>query len=128
MLVPNSLLEAAPDALRGRLASVAAAVLAYPGLRIEVEGHTDSGNSESAGMRFTQELAAHVRGMLVAQGIAAPSITSAGYGGTRPTASNQTAVGRQQNRRVEIVISGDAIGTMPVWERTYTLERRPLPR
>jgi flagellar motor protein MotB len=126
VVLPNSLVESAPDAVRGRLASVAAALRMYPGLRIEVEGNTDSAGA--AGTRFTEELAAHVRDMLVAQGIAPASITAAGYGSARPTASNQTAVGRQQNRRVEIVISGDAIGTMPVWDRTYSLERRPRPR
>jgi len=128
VLIPNSLLESAPEAVRSHLASVASAVLLYPALRIEVEGHTESGNSESAGTRFTQELAAHVRDKLVAQGITPASITAAGYGSTRPTASNQISVGRRQNRRVEVVISGDAIGSMPVWDRTYTLERRPLPR
>lgn len=126
VLIPNSLIEGAPDSVRTRVGAVASAVMAYPGLRVEVEGHTD-GNGAAA-TRFTEQLAAHVRDMLVAQGVPSGSVTAAGYGGSRPTASNASAVGRQQNRRVEIVISGQAIGGLPVWERTYSLDRKPLPR
>jgi outer membrane protein OmpA-like peptidoglycan-associated protein len=128
VLIPNLLLESAPEAVRGRVASITSAASSYRGLRFAVEAHTDSGTSESASMRFTEELAAHVRDMLVARGIPVTSVTAAGYGSTRPTASNQTAVGRQQNRRVEVVISGEAIGNMPVWDQPYSLERRPLTR
>ena len=128
VVIPNSLVESAAEAVRGRLASVASAVAAYPGLRVEVEGNTDNSHSASASRVLSDELATRVRDMLVPAGIAASSISAVGYGGSRPTASNQTAAGRELNRRVEIVVSGDAIGTMPAWERTYSLERRPLPR
>lgn len=128
VLIPNSLVESAPDAIRDRIAVVASAVSAYPGMRFEVDANTDSGTSENASMRYTQELAAHVRDMLVAQGVPATSVTAIGYGSSRPTESNQTAVGRQQNRRVEIVIAGEAIGNMPVWDQPYSLARPPLPR
>ena len=122
------MLEASPEGIRGRLAIVASAVAAYPGLRIEVDGNTDAGGSAAASQRASQELAVRVRDMLATQGVPPASISAYGYGTSRPTASNQTAYGRQQNRRVELVISGDPIGTMPVWERTYSLERHPQPR
>jgi flagellar motor protein MotB len=59
--------------------------------------------------------------MLVARGLAANRCTARGLGDSRPLVSNSSAAGREQNRRVEIVISGDAIGTLPFWDRTYSL-------
>lgn len=127
VIIPNSLLQASPEGVRGRLGIVASAMSTYPGLRAEVDGNADAG-AAAASLKASQEVAGRVRDMLVGQGLPAASMTSYGYGNSRPTASNQTAYGKQQNQRVEIVISGDAIGTMPVWERTYTLQRHPQPR
>jgi outer membrane protein OmpA-like peptidoglycan-associated protein len=53
-----------------------------------------------------------VRDYLIKEGIAQGSVTSRGFGKDQPVASNETAAGRQQNRRVELVISGDGIGAM----------------
>ena len=90
---------------------------AYPGLQIAVEGSSDSAaNDAQAGKR-----AESVRQMLVARGLAANHCTARGLGDSRPLVANSTAAGREQNRRVEIVISGDPIGTLPFWDRTYSL-------
>ncbi len=125
VIVPNLRLENGPamDNTRRRLAMVASQLKAYPGLRIEAEGHTDGGNPEAA-RRLSIELASRVRDMLVMEGVSPSSISLQGFGGTRPLASNATAAGREQNRRVEIVITGDAIGNIANWDRTYDLKSR----
>jgi flagellar motor protein MotB len=95
-----------------------AAVLA-PGarLRVDVEGYTDS-----AADRATSEGRAEaVQRILLSQGLPGNLVSAHGLGDARPLASNDTPAGREQNRRVEIVISGDAIGTMANWDRTYSL-------
>jgi outer membrane protein OmpA-like peptidoglycan-associated protein len=85
-------------------------VIAHPGLRLEVEGHTDSVGSDDYNQQLSEKRAGAVRDYLVQQGISADGIVSRGLGKTQPVASNDTAEGRQQNRRVELVLSGDAIG------------------
>lgn len=96
---------------RERLAKVSGIVLAHPGLRLEVEGHTDSIGSDEYNQQLSEERADAVRSYLVQQGIPESAIVARGLGKSSPVASNDTAEGRQQNRRVEMVISGDAIGT-----------------
>jgi len=96
---------------RERLAKVSGIVLAHPGLHLDVEGHTDSVGGDEYNMQLSQRRAEAVRGYLIQQGIAEDTIVSHGYGKTQPVASNDTPEGRQQNRRVELVLSGDAIGT-----------------
>ncbi len=96
---------------REKLAKLSGIVLAYPGLKLQVEGHTDSVGSDEFNMTLSQKRADAVRDYLVAQGIAGDAITSQGFGKADPVASNDTAAGRQQNRRVEIVVSGEVIGT-----------------
>jgi outer membrane protein OmpA-like peptidoglycan-associated protein len=96
---------------REKLARVAGIVLAHPGLRLEVEGHTDSVGSDEYNQRLSEQRANSVREYLVSQGVQAANITSKGLGETMPVASNDNAAGRQQNRRVELVVSGDVIGT-----------------
>jgi outer membrane protein OmpA-like peptidoglycan-associated protein len=98
-------------AAREKLAKVSGILLAYPGLKLQVEGHTDSVGSDEFNQRLSEQRAGVVRDYLVAQGVAADAITAAGFGKTRPIASNDTAEGRQQNRRVEIVVNGEAIDT-----------------
>jgi outer membrane protein OmpA-like peptidoglycan-associated protein len=84
-------------------------VLAHPGLRLEVEGHTDSVGSDEMNQVLSEKRAGAVRDYLTGQGIAGDSITSKGLGETSPVVENTTAAGRQQNRRVELVVSGDII-------------------
>ena len=95
---------------RERLAKVSGIVLAYPGLRLQVEGHTDSIGSDEYNRRLSEERADAVRDYLIQQGIKHDAITAAGFGKSEPVASNETPEGRQQNRRVELVVTGTAIG------------------
>ena len=95
---------------RERLAKVSGIVLAYPSLHLQVEGHTDSVGTDEYNQTLSEKRAESVRDYLVQQGIAADSIEAKGFGKTLPVASNETPEGRQQNRRVELVLSGDAIG------------------
>ena len=96
---------------REKLAKVAGIVSGHPGLRLDVEGHTDSVGGDEYNQQLSEQRGGAVRDYLTAQGMAANSLTSKGFGKTQPVASNDTAQGRQQNRRVELVISGEIIGT-----------------
>lgn len=98
-----------PEA-REKLAKVAGIVAGHPGLRLAVEGHTDSVGGDDYNQQLSEDRGESVRDYLVQQGIAGTSVSSKGFGKTQPVASNETASGRQQNRRVELVISGDIIG------------------
>lgn len=104
--------ELAPGA-RERLAKVSGILLAYPSLHVQVEGHTDSVGTDEYNQTLSENRASAVRDYFVQQGVPADSITSRGFGKTQPIASNDTPEGRQQNRRVELVLSGDAIGNNP---------------
>lgn len=95
---------------RERLAKVSGIVLAYPSLHLQVEGHTDSVGSDEYNQTLSEKRADAVRDFLVQQGVSAESIEARGFGKAVPIASNDTPEGRQQNRRVELVLSGDAIG------------------
>ena len=96
---------------REKLSKISGIVLAYPTLKLEVEGYTDSVGTDQSNMVLSENRATSVRDFLVKQGIAASSITSSGFGEEQPVATNDTAAGRQQNRRVELVVSGDIIGS-----------------
>jgi outer membrane protein OmpA-like peptidoglycan-associated protein len=96
---------------REKLAKISGIVLAYPTLRLQVEGHTDSVGSDDLNMKLSENRATSVRDFMVSEGIVDSSITSHGFGKSQPVATNDTAAGRQQNRRVELVVSGDVIGT-----------------
>jgi outer membrane protein OmpA-like peptidoglycan-associated protein len=96
---------------REKLAKIGGIVLAHPGLKLEVEGHTDNVGSDEYNQRLSEQRANSVRDYLVSQGVSADSVTALGLGKTRPVTDNNTAAGRQQNRRVELVVSGEAIGT-----------------
>jgi outer membrane protein OmpA-like peptidoglycan-associated protein len=102
--------ELKPEA-RERLARVSGILLAYSSLKVAIEGHTDSTGSDEFNQRLSEQRAEAVRDYLVSQGVAAGGITARGFGSMQPVASNDTAEGRQHNRRVELVLSGDAIGT-----------------
>ena len=95
---------------REKMAKVSGILLAYPGLKIQVEGHTDSIGTDEYNLKLSQERSDSVRNYLVSQGVPAPTVTSVGFGKANPVASNDTAAGRQQNRRVELVVSGQPIG------------------
>ncbi len=95
---------------REKLAKIAGIVLAHSGLKLQVEGHTDSVGGEEYNQRLSEERANSVRNYLMSQGVPPDAITARGFGKTQPIASNDTAVGRQLNRRVEMVVSGDVIG------------------
>jgi outer membrane protein OmpA-like peptidoglycan-associated protein len=96
---------------REKLAKVAGILLSHRGLKLQIEGHTDSVGSTEYNQRLSENRADSVRTYLVEQGIAANSVGTAGFGETMPVASNDTAAGRQQNRRVELIVSGESIGT-----------------
>jgi outer membrane protein OmpA-like peptidoglycan-associated protein len=96
---------------REKLAKVAGIVSGHPGLRLDVEGHTDSIGGDDYNQRLSEQRGGAVRDYLTQEGMAASSVTAKGLGKADPVASNDTASGRQQNRRVEIVISGEVIGT-----------------
>ena len=95
---------------REKLAKVAGILLAYPGLNIEVGGYTDNVGGDQMNQTLSENRAGSVRDYLVQQGVATNSVSARGFGNTLPVASNGNSAGRQQNRRVELVVSGDAIG------------------
>ncbi len=95
---------------REKLAKVAGVLLGHPGLVLAVEGHTDSVGADDYNQNLSEQRGGAVRDYLIKEGIAGNSVTSKGFGKDQPVASNDTAAGRQQNRRVELVVSGEAIG------------------
>lgn len=99
-------------AVREKLAKIAGIVSSHPGLKLEIEGHTDSVGSDAYNQRLSENRAQSARDYLVSQGIPADSIVSRGFGETNPIESNDTAQGRQKNRRVEMIVSGEAIGSL----------------
>lgn len=96
---------------REKLARLSGIILAHPGLNLEIEGHTDSTGGDKLNQNLSEQRAAKVRTYLIEQGLSGDSITSKGFGKTMPVADNSTAAGRQLNRRVEIIVSGEAIGS-----------------
>jgi outer membrane protein OmpA-like peptidoglycan-associated protein len=108
---------------RERLAKVSGIVIAHPGLHLEVEGHTDAVGSDDYNQKLSENRAQAVRDYLIQQGIPDNSIVSRGLGKTQPVATNDTAEGRQQNRRVELVLSGEAIGGMKTASATTVVPK-----
>jgi outer membrane protein OmpA-like peptidoglycan-associated protein len=96
---------------REKLAKISGIVLAYPSLRLAIEGNTDSVGTEAFNQQLSEQRAGSVRSYLTQQGVPESSTTATGFGKTQPIASNDTAEGRQQNRRVELIVSGEVIGT-----------------
>jgi outer membrane protein OmpA-like peptidoglycan-associated protein len=95
---------------REKLAKVAGILLAYPGLNIAVGGYTDNVGGDAMNQKLSENRAGSVRDYLVNEGVSANAVTAHGYGNSSPVASNNNASGRQQNRRVELLVSGEAIG------------------
>jgi outer membrane protein OmpA-like peptidoglycan-associated protein len=95
---------------REKLARVAGILATHPDLKIEVEGHTDSVGGDDYNQQLSERRAESVRSYLVQQKIPAAAVHAEGFGESRPVASNDTPAGRQQNRRVELVVSGESIG------------------
>jgi outer membrane protein OmpA-like peptidoglycan-associated protein len=124
---PRGLVATVPDsafdgselhaAVSGQLARLAAIMQAHPGLRADVDGNADT----SAGEEMSSRRAEAVRRALIAQGLPDSSVTAHGLGDTRLFGPNSTAEGRAANRRVEVVISGDPIGDLPLWDHTHAL-------
>ena len=96
---------------REKLAKISGIVLAYPELQLAIEGNTDSIGGDAYNQVLSEKRAEAVRSYLTEQGLPGSSMTAAGFGETRPATSNDTAEGRQINRRVELVVSGEVIGT-----------------
>jgi outer membrane protein OmpA-like peptidoglycan-associated protein len=95
-------------------------VNAHPGLRVTVEGHSDGPGSE--GVAYRRAMA--VRDALTSSGLSANMVECHSLGNSRPLGPNNTESGREENRRVEIIVSGDPIGKYPFWDRPYTLGSR----
>jgi outer membrane protein OmpA-like peptidoglycan-associated protein len=106
---------------REKLAKVAGILLAYPGLNIEVGGYTDNVGGDAMNQTLSENRAGSVRDYLVQEGVSTNSVSAKGFGNTLPVASNDNSAGRQQNRRVELLVSGDAIGN-PVNATTGNLQ------
>jgi len=106
---------------REKLAKVAGILLAYPGLNVEVGGYTDNVGGDAMNQTLSENRAGSVRDYLVQQGVSTNSVSARGFGNTLPVASNDNSAGRQQNRRVELLVSGDAIGS-PVNATTGSLQ------
>jgi outer membrane protein OmpA-like peptidoglycan-associated protein len=98
-----------PEA-REKLAKVSGILLAYPNLKLQVEGYTDNIGSDEYNQKLSEERADGVLDYLVSQSVAEANVTAKGYGKSDPVADNSTNEGRAQNRRVELVVSGAAIG------------------
>jgi outer membrane protein OmpA-like peptidoglycan-associated protein len=98
-----------PEA-REKLAKVSGILLGYPNLKLQIEGYTDSVGSDEYNQKLSEQRAGTVREYLVSQSVPDNNVTAAGYGKTHPVADNSTNTGRAQNRRVELVVSGAAIG------------------
>ncbi len=96
---------------REKLAKISGIVLAHSGLNLQVEGHTDSVGGDEFNQQLSERRADSVRDFLLQQGVPASTVSARGFGKTQPVAGNDTAEGRQRNRRVELVVTGEAIGT-----------------
>jgi outer membrane protein OmpA-like peptidoglycan-associated protein len=93
-----------------KLAKLSGIIQAHPGLNLAIEGYTDNTGSPDFNLKLSQQRADAVRQFLITQGLSPDTITSKGLGQSDPVADNSTAAGRQQNRRVEIIVSGQVIG------------------
>jgi outer membrane protein OmpA-like peptidoglycan-associated protein len=106
---------------REKLAKVAGILIAYPGLNIAVGGYTDNVGGDAMNQTLSENRAGAVRSYLVEEGVSTNSVTAQGFGNSSPVASNDNSAGRQENRRVELVVSGEAIGS-PVNATTGSLQ------
>ena len=114
-------------AAREKLAKISGIVLAYPGLKLQVEGHTDSVGSDAYNQKLSEKRANNVRDYLIKQSVPEDVITAMGFGKADPVADNKTAKGRQLNRRVEMVVSGEVIGTKIGSQQQPPISTTPAP-
>lgn len=114
-------------AAREKLAKISGIVLAYPGLKLQVEGHTDSVGSDAYNQKLSEKRANNVRDYLIKQSVPEDVITAMGFGKADPVADNKTAKGRQLNRRVEMVVSGEVIGTKIGGQQQPPATTTPVP-
>jgi outer membrane protein OmpA-like peptidoglycan-associated protein len=127
---PRGLVVTVPDTsfdgsqLKGtsteQVARIGRILAAQPGLRVQIEGYTDGGNSEALSASRAQA----VQGVLLGAGVPANMTSARGLGDSRLITSNATASGRVENRRVEIVVSGESLGSLPYWDHPYSLLRK----
>jgi outer membrane protein OmpA-like peptidoglycan-associated protein len=110
------------------LAKVAGILQSYPGLKVQVEGYTDSIGSDDFNQKLSDNRAAGVKNFLISQGVSSGNITSQGFGKNDPVADNATSSGRTQNRRVNMVVSGDAIGIVENPGASAAPQGQPSPR
>jgi outer membrane protein OmpA-like peptidoglycan-associated protein len=96
-------------AAREKLSKIAGILSTHKRLKIEAEGHTDSNGSDAYNQTLSEQRAANTRNYLIQQGVASDAISSKGFGEGSPIATNDTDAGRQENRRVELVVSGDGL-------------------
>ena len=113
-------------AAREKLAKISGIVLAYPTLYLAIEGNTDSVGGDAYNQQLSEDRAGSVRDYLATEGIPAASMTARGFGKSQPVTSNDSAAGRQQNRRVELVVSGEVIGNA-IGAGPAAMEELPLP-
>jgi outer membrane protein OmpA-like peptidoglycan-associated protein len=102
---------------REKLSKLSGIILAHPGLTLQIEGHTDSVGTDEFNQQLSEKRANAVRDYLIGQSVPPDSVTAVGLGKDQPVASNDTAQGRQLNRRVEIIVAGDIIG-IPIQAHT----------
>jgi outer membrane protein OmpA-like peptidoglycan-associated protein len=93
-----------------KLAKLSGIIQAHPGLNLAIEGYTDNTGTPDLNMKLSQQRSDAVQQFLISQGLSPDTITSSGLGQADPIADNSTAAGRKQNRRVEIIVSGEVIG------------------
>jgi outer membrane protein OmpA-like peptidoglycan-associated protein len=115
-----------PEA-REKLAKVSGILLAYPGLKLQVEGYTDNIGTEEYNQKLSEERADGVRDYLVSQNVQDANVTAKGYGEGDPIADNSTNAGRAQNRRVQLVVTGSAIGVEESAPGAVSQQQQPLP-
>jgi len=106
-----------------QVGQIAAILARHPDLHAAVQGYSDT----ASGQALSQERAGAVRRALIENGVPGSSVSAVGLGDSRPVVSNRTPQGRLQNRRVEIVIAGDSIGWLPLWDKSYTLTGSTAP-
>lgn len=114
-------------AAREKLAKISGILQAYPDLKMQVEGHTDNVGGDAYNQRLSEQRADSVKTYLVKQGVPDPNVTSQGLGKSDPVASNATPHGRQLNRRVELIVSGEAIGTKIGTQNQSQPQQQQLP-
>ena len=110
------------------LAKMAGVLLAYPGLKLEVDGYTDSTGHDEFNQTLSDKRAEAVRTFLVQQGVSPDSMVAKGFGPANPIASNDTAQGRKLNRRVDMIVSGSVIGTRVEGSRSQSASNTPYSR